>query len=295
MSENRAGERGSRTAEVVAAVRARHLLRHQPPWILEDRFAIHFAGPRWRRILTSDALDWLFSRLILRRLMPVGMQQLVRARFAEERIAAAALARGVYQLVILGAGFDTFALRRCDLPLSVFEADLEATLAMKRERMAAAGIGAPPGLHFVSVDFGRDDLGARLRASGFDRSRPAFFNWMGVSYYLPRDAVRETLARVTDLAAPGSELTLDYLLAEEGLSASDRALLAGVKRFVARRGEPLRTSFDPAAVERDLGLGAHWDLRQHDSAADQATRYLEGRSDLPPLPPLFGCLHLRRR
>lgn len=294
MAENRAGKRGSRTAEVVAAVRARHLLRHRPPWVLEDRYAIRFAGPRWRRILSSDALDWLFSRVILRRLMPVGMQQLVRARFAEDRIAVAA-ARGVSQLVILGAGFDSFALRRPDLSLAVFEADLAATLAIKRERMTAAGIRAPAGLRFVSVDFEKDDLGGRLAASGFDRRRATFFNWMGVSYYLLRDAVRETLAQVTDLAAPGSELTLDYLLAEEGLAPADRALLAGVKRFVARRGEPLRTTFHPKAVERDLGLDAHWELRQHDSPADQATRYLEGRTDLPPLPPLFGCLHLRRR
>ena len=124
-SANLARTRGSRTAELVAASRARHLVRHAPPWVVEDRFAIHFAG-RWRTVIQSNLLDWVFSRIVLRPLMPVTMQQLTRARFAEDRILEAAR-RGVSQLVILGSGFDTFALRYPDLPVTVFEVDLAAT------------------------------------------------------------------------------------------------------------------------------------------------------------------------
>ena len=285
--------RGSRTAEVVAATRARHLLRHPPPWIIEDRFAIHFAGRRWRRILDSDVLDWLYLRLV-RRLIPVSMQQLTRARFAEDRIGAAA-GRGVSQLVILGAGFDTFALRRPELPLTVFEVDLAATQALKRERMASAGIETTPQLRFVTVDFERDDLGRRLAAAGFDHGKPAFFNWMGVTYYLTGDAIRGTLARLTELAAPGSELTLDYLIAEKRLAPGDRAVFRQVQRWVTRRGEPLVSAFEPEFTPREMGIESGWELLEQSSPADQSARYLAGRSDLPPLTALFACLHLRRR
>lgn len=293
MSGNRARNRGSRTAEMVAATRARHLVRHPPPWILEDRFAIHLAG-RWRRIIESNLLDWLYSRVLLGRLLSVGMQQLARARFAEDAIGAAA-GRGISQLVILGSGFDTFALRHPELPLTVFEVDLAATEALKRERLAAAGFALPERARFVEVDFERDDLGERLAAAGFARERPAFFNWMGVSYYLAGDALRESLAVIGELAAPGSELTLDYLIAEDALDPGDRRLSRRMKRFVALRGEPMVSAFDPARVEQELQTEEPWELLDHESPADQTERYLKGRTDLPPLAPLFSCLRLRRR
>lgn len=291
--DNQARQRGSRTAELVAASRARHLIRHAPPWVVEDRYAIHFAG-NWRLVIRSGLLDWLFSRIILRRLMPITLQQLTRARFAEDRILAAG-ERGVSQLVILGSGFDTFALRHPDLPLTVFEVDLAATEKLKQERMAAAGIRPPPGLRFVMVDFERDDLGERLSACGFDRGRPGFFNWMGVTYYLAGESLRSSVAALTDLAAPGSELTLDYLIAADSAPEENRALYAAVMRFVARRGEPFVSSFAPEQAQREMGLADDWELVQHDSPADQSARYLAGRTDLPPLAPLFGCLHLRRK
>ena len=291
--DNQARRRGSRTAELVAASRARHLIRHAPPWVVEDRYAIHFAG-NWRIVIRSGLLDWLFSRIILRRLMPITLQQLTRARFAEDRIRAA-VERGVSQLVILGSGFDTFALRHPDLPLTVFEVDLAATEKLKQERMAAAGIRPPAGLRFVMVDFERDDLGERLSACGFDRGRPGFFNWMGVTYYLAGDSLRSSVAALTDLAAPGSELTLDYLIAADSAPEENRALYAAVRRFVARRGEPFVSSFAPEEAQREMGLTDDWELVQHDSPADQAARYLAGRTDLPSLAPLFGCLHLRRK
>lgn len=283
-----ARSRGSRTAEMVAATRARHLLRHAPPWIVEDPFAIHLAG-RWRRIIESDLLDWLYSRVLLGRLMSVGVQQLVRARFAEDAITAA----GLSQLVILGSGFDTFALRHPGLPLTVFEVDLAATEALKRERLAAAGVALPESALFVEVDFERDDLGERLTAAGFDRERAAFFNWMGVTYYLAPEALRESLRVIAELAAPGSELTLDYLIAAEALDPAARRLSRRMKRFVALRGEPMVTGFHPARVEAELGEG--WELVEHESPAEQTERYLKGRADLPPLAPLFGCLRLRRK
>ena len=291
--DNQARRRGSRTAELVAASRARHLVRNAPPWVVEDRYAIHFAG-NWRIVIRNRLLDWLFSRIVLRRLMPITLQQLTRARFAEDRILAAG-ERGVSQLVILGSGFDTFALRHPDLPLTVFEVDLAATERLKQERMAAAGIRPPAGLRFVMVDFERDDLGERLSACGFDRGRPAFFNWMGVTYYLAGESLRSSVAALTDLAAPGSELTLDYLIAEDSAPEESRALYAAAMRFVARRGEPFVSSFAPEQAQREMGLADDWELVQHDSPADQSARYLAGRTDLPPLAPLFGCLHLRRK
>ena len=291
--ENLARERGSRTAEITAATRAGHFAHGEPPLVVEDPYAIHLAGDRWRRIIGSRFRHWLVTRVLLRKLMGNATYVLIRARFTDDRVLAAA-ERGMRQLVILGAGFDTFALRYPDLGVEVFEVDLPASGALKRERMAAADLPVPPHLHFVNVDFERDDLGERLGAAGFRPAEPAFFAWMGVTFYLVREAVPATLAQVQALAAPGSELAFDYMNPRESVAAGDLAAFDEMLRFVRKHGEPMITSFDPATVTEDLGLDDGWEVLEHESPAENPERILGDRTDLHRAPPLFRLLHLRR-
>lgn len=285
---------GSRTAELAAVSRARHLLRHHEPHIFEDPFAIHLVGDRWRKILTSRLLDGLLSKVLVRRLMPITTQHLTRARFAEDALEKA-FRNGVTQYVILGAGFDTFAFRRPDLDLTVFEVDLAATTRLKRERLAAANLKIPERLNLVPFDFEKDDLRDALTAAGFDPGAPSFFNWMGVTYYLTRASILENLDRMARIASPGSELVFDYLIADECVPPEDRDLFARMMAFVEKRGEPMISRFDPARVGDVLDPGNVWEIVRNDSPADHHRRYLEGRTDVPPLAPITWCLHLRKR
>ena len=292
--ENLARVRGSQTAELVAAARAGHYARGERPLVIEDPHAIHFAGERWRRVIGSTWRHWLVTRVLLRKVIPTTTYVLIRARFTDDRVLAAA-ERGVRQLVILGAGFDTFALRHPDRGIAVFEVDLPASGALKRERMAAAGIAVPEHLHFVEVDFERDQLDERLLAAGFDRHTPAFFSWMGVTYYLAPEAVTGTLVKVTGLSAPGSELTFDYMNARECVPAAELALFDSLLRFVEKHGEPMITRFDPDSVAEQLGLTGGWDVLRHEFPAADPSPFLGGRKDLPRVAPLFRMLHLRKR
>ena len=259
-SANLARARGSRTAEIVAVSRARHLLRHARPYVFEDTFAIHFVGDRWRRVLRSYVLDLLFSKVLLGKLMPITTQHLTRARFAEECLEEA-VRRGVTQYVILGSGFDTFAFRRPGLGLTVFEVDLAATIDLKRERLAAADMTPPDALRFVPIDFERDDLGTELAAAGLDPAGSTFFNWMGVTYYLTESAILDNLARLAGIGGPGAEVVLDYLVAAECVPPEDRGLFAAMTAFVEKRGRAhdlaLRSgrSRDRPRPSRPLGGG----------------------------------------
>ena len=292
--ENLSRVRGSRTAELVAAARAGHFARAKPPLVVEDPYAIHLAGERWRRVIASYFRHWLITKVLLRKVMPTNTYVLIRARFSDDRVLAAA-DRGIRQLVILGAGFDTFALRYPELGIQVFEVDLPTSGALKRERMAAADIPVPDHLHFVEVDFERGRLDERLLAAGFDRQAPAFFSWMGVTYYLAPEAVTGTLVQVSDLSARGSELTLDYLNARERVPAEELALFDSMLRFVEKHGEPMITRFDPDSVAGRMGLTEGWDLLEHEFPAANPAPYLGNRTDLPRVAPLFRILHLRRR
>lgn len=297
MAEQRPGQvktRGSRTAELVAVSRARHLLRHQPPYIFHDPYAFRFLSKRWQRILRSKLRDAFVSKVVLRRLMPITTQPLTRARFTEDCLHEA-IENGMGQYVILGSGYDTFALRHPQLDLAIYEIDLASTVALKRERAEAAGLTFPDRLSLIPIDFESDDLADKLTAHGFDPGSKSFFNWLGVTYYLSREAIRDTLSHVAALASPGSEIVLDYLAETGSIPEKERALAIRLKKYVGRLGEPMITSFDPAGVERDLNLGEDWEVVRNDSPADQHERYVEGRGDVHALPPLFWCLNLRKR
>ncbi|MDF0532334.1 class I SAM-dependent methyltransferase [Tsukamurella sp. 8F] len=171
-----------------------------------------------------------------------------RARFAEDRIAAA-VATGVRQVVILGAGVDTFAYRNPHRGLRVFEVDRPATQAWKRVRLEVTGIETPPSLTFVPVDFETDLLETELATAGFSRSEPAVFVWLGVVFYLTPAAVRTTLTYIAGQERP-SEVVVDYLQPAD--TDEDRQQLQEREARVAAAGEPWFSYFTPGEIDAEL-------------------------------------------
>jgi methyltransferase (TIGR00027 family) len=186
-----------------------------------------------------------------------------RSRFAEETLAAA-VARGVRQYVVLGAGLDTFAHRNpfAGEGLRVFEVDHPATQGWKRRRLAGAGLAAPASLTFAPVDFERQTLAEGLAAAGFDAGAPAVFAWLGVVVYLTRAAVLETLGFIGGLPA-GTEAVFDYGVPLTAYPPEQRPYQARRIERMAAIGEPWITRFDPAELAgelRRLGFDALEDL-----------------------------------
>ncbi|HEV3045134.1 MAG TPA: class I SAM-dependent methyltransferase [Roseiarcus sp.] len=174
-----------------------------------------------------------------------------RSRFAEERLAAA-VAHGVRQLVVLGAGLDTFGLRNPhrEKGLNVFEVDHPATQAWKRERIEAAAPSKPQSLCFVSVDFERQSFFEELAKAGFDRQAPTFVMWLGVVPYLTREAIIATLAA---LACASAEVVFNYGEPLEAFSGARRAYMEAFHARVAALGEPFLSRFRPAEMAALLG------------------------------------------
>ncbi|MFF4734679.1 class I SAM-dependent methyltransferase [Streptomyces sp. NPDC001262] len=230
----------SRTALRAAHSRARH--QGDPRRILTDPLA-----PRILRLdaddlppLPEDPTDMFGIRFLA-----------ARSRFAEDALAAA-VASGTRQLVVLGAGLDTFAYRNPHAGLRVFEVDHPATQAWKRQQLAAAGIGIPPSVTFAPVDFEHDTLAGALAAAGLDRTRPAFFLWLGVTPYLTRDAVLATLRFMAGHHAP-VQAVFDYCgEAPPTLSPQLRAVREAAAEMVAELGEPWLTCFAPEDIAGEL-------------------------------------------
>jgi methyltransferase (TIGR00027 family) len=228
----------SRTAEGMAMVRALEQAKPISQRIIADPYAREFLINRIFRLIAGS--PWL-SRLMTSFLdywAPGGQEFLTaRPRLVDDLASKLAL-QGLEQIVILGAGFDTMALRiKNYLPgVTLFEVDHPATQTVKQR--VTQKIGVQVNVHYVAVDFERDDFFAKLREAGFDPARKSFIIWVGVSYYLSEQAVARTLEQISTLSESGTHLVFDYMLAEviDG-STTNREALEKARR-VSQLGEP---------------------------------------------------------
>lgn len=280
------------TAIVNAVMRAHHA-KHDTPKIFDDSLAAALFLPgelaeleghlvtAWPMFDPDAAGQVLAPDVALGRAMRAQAAPvlLARARYAEDRLEAE-LAGGTAQYVVLGAGLDTFAFRRPDLAsrCRVFELDRPAVQADKHQRIARAGWQVPAHLRFVAIDFSSGDLAAALAGAGFDPAVRTFWSWMGMTYYLARATLFETLRLLAALSAPGSMVVFDYLDDDAFDDARASFYLRRTREIVARVGEPMVTGLAPGALDADLrrvGLS----LVEQLAPADLQARYFTGRTD----------------
>ena len=284
------GGRASRTAIATAYFRAHHS-RHANPKIFDDPLAGALLHPDDVASLERFLLAGVAKHnpegaasgadraarigLALRGLVVV----LARARFTEDRLEEA-MRGGTGQYVIIGAGLDTFALRRPDLRerLRVIEIDHPATQAFKRGRIRDAGLEPPPNLHFAPADLERESLAEVLSRTPYDRSRPAFFSWLGVTMYLTDAAIRATLRSLRSVSADGSQLVFDYLDRAVFDPANQSPTRARLFEIVRRAGEPMIFGFDPATLETELA-GEGFRLLEDLGPEAQGGLYYGNRTD----------------
>jgi len=238
----------------------------QPP-VLDDPIAIRLIGPEFAR-------DMERAQHKVARDFRAFMA--VRSRFVEDQLAAA-VALGVTQYVVLGAGLDTFAWRNPFPALRVFEVDFPATQEWKRGLLDHADLAQPANLTFVPLDFEHKTLAAGLFEAGFDAGRPAFFGWLGVVPYLTREAFRATLSDMARMPS-GTGVGFDYALSAEVLTPIRRLALEALAERVASAGEPFKLLFAPDDLERELRDAGFTRISQLDSK-QLNTLYFAGRAD----------------
>jgi methyltransferase (TIGR00027 family) len=263
-------------ASMTALGAAGHRAAHQ---VLEH--GLVFADPLALLILGPDADDAIALAREKPERRPLRLFIAMRSRFAEDA-ARAAIEKGVRQILVMGAGLDTFAYRlEPTRDLRVFELDHPATQAEKRRRLAQAQIAEPSHVAFVAHDFERGAMTAALEAAGLDPSRRTFVIWLGVTPYLTEEAVYATLSELARLPG-GAEVVFDYANPPDATEGAARTYHERMAERVAANGEPFRGYFDSAELHargRDLGFSEIEDL---DRAA-LVKRYLPD-FPVPPRP-----------
>ncbi|MFB7716221.1 SAM-dependent methyltransferase [Nocardia sp. NPDC056100] len=203
----------------------------------------------------------------------------VRTRVIDDAIDTA-VADGIDQVVILGAGFDSRAWRLDALRHTrVIEIDRRETQEMKVAALRRAH-ATVDSVRFVPVDFERDDLESALRTAEFETTKPALFLWEGVTNYLTAEAVDHTLDIVRRLSAPGSMLVFTFVHAGVLDGTADFPEAERWVRSVAKVGEPWTFGLNPAELH-DYLAERGFDLLWEESTAAAGRRYFapSGRAD----------------
>lgn len=259
--------RPSRTALGAAGHRAAHQVLERG-FIFDDPLAVRILGDDANAIIEHARSD-ASTR-------PLRLFIAARSRYAEDSLRSA-VACGVRQLVVLGAGLDTFAYRSDPrVNLRIYEVDHPSTQEWKRARLSAAGIAIPRSVTYTPVDFEHESLAQNLAASGFDATLPAFFTWLGVVPYLTEDAALATLGVIAGLSG-GAHVVFDYANPPHAMSAAARALHDELAARVLSVGEKFHTYWATERLHarlRELGYRRIEDL----GPVDIAARFLPGRA-----------------
>ncbi|WP_042455861.1 class I SAM-dependent methyltransferase [Neobacillus dielmonensis] len=203
---------------------------------------------------------------------------LARAAFCE-KVLMNEVSLGIKQVVILGAGLDTFSFRHLELKerIEIFEVDHPATQAFKKQRLEAANLEIPNHLHFVPMDFTGQFSYQELKQEGFGEHK-TFFSLLGVSYYLTKQELSNLLQHLFAMAPEGSSIVFDYadenLFKEKGISNRVENML----KMVATGGEPMKSCYSYHEMEKMLEESSLL-IFEHLSPDEIHDSFFQNRSD----------------
>jgi methyltransferase (TIGR00027 family) len=249
----------SRTAGNMAAVRALETLKPQAQRLFADPYAVRFLGPG-EQVLAAAAHVPVIRQMV---------EAYADAQAPGARTSGAARTRliddwitgeceeGAAQVVFLGAGFDTRAVRLPALAnVRIFELDRAPILELRARRLGSC----PANVVRAPIDFLCEDIDAKLLAAGFDASKPSVFVWEGLTNYLDRravDAVFETVGLVK------GRIIFTYVHADAISGRFDAPGMDALLKRFRKMGEPWTFGFRPEHVSfylRGKGLKRCVDL-----------------------------------
>lgn len=232
------------TAFSIAIVRAEEGSRPEGERLFTDPYASAFAAAGAHAAeSTQRFLELPFFRDGVR----------LRTRFLDDCVRHA-LAAGLDQVVLLGAGFDMRGLRMTEIEArraTVFEVDTPYQLDRKRRALAGAGVKLPARIVHVPFDFDTSELDGELEGAlevaGFRLRGGAIFVWEGVIGYIDDAAVDQSLRFMASAGGPRSRVAFTFVdESHVGIeSMATRTKRCGFASFEAVAGDDLWRRYLP--------------------------------------------------
>ena len=279
MPETKDKEQSSASAMGVAGFRAVETAKPPARRLVNDPYARAFVPGYMYWMLKPFVDTGLYDRMS----QGAGTFILLRERYIDDALAAA-LAAGLDQLVLLGAGFDTRAYRVPGTEkVRIFEIDQPATQAVKVKKLKKALGALPANVTFLPVDFNTQSLEERLLSNGFDEKGKTFFIWQGVTYFLTAEGVDHTLAFISRHSGPGSQVIFDYFYAEM-LRDESAGYVKALRRASKLSGEAYMFGIERGQVEAFMAQRGFMGVKSL-SLEEVRALYLAGKDAARPVPP----------
>ncbi|MFH7004143.1 class I SAM-dependent methyltransferase [Flavobacterium bizetiae] len=228
-------DKTSRTAQYMALFRALETILDKKDRLFSDPYAIHFLDPKLRfatRMSKYPSIRKYIQNTIQKKIPGAFSSGLARTKYIDELIQTAVL-DGVQQVIILGAGFDTRALRLDFLKsIPVIEIDHPNTSNYKIETYKKRIGQVPENVSFLQIDFNKQDLEQLAAQHNLDFTKPTAIIWEGVTNYLTKEAIQNTFSFISKFAK-NSHIIFTYVHKE---------IIENPKSFVG--GEKLLTDLD---------------------------------------------------
>jgi methyltransferase (TIGR00027 family) len=187
----------SRTAQYMALFRALEHRRPAGKRLFNDPYAISFLDKQLKLACILSSLPFAHGIIagIIQRKLPGALASGIARTKCIDDLLSKTIQHGVRQVIILGAGFDTRALRLPFLKqIPVIEIDHPNTAALKTATLH----NLPPQLlshiRYLQIDFNTQSLEDLLRDHQIDFHLPTTIIWEGVTNYLTQAAVDHTFS-----------------------------------------------------------------------------------------------------
>lgn len=256
------------TALRTALWRALHVQADEKPHIIEDEVGFKLINPE---------KDWQ-ERPDMKYTKRLRASIVARTRFIED-LTKEQIEKGVKQYVLLGSGLDSFAQRNTEISsqVDIYEIDQPDTLAWKEEKLIENGYKIPDNLHFVPVDFETSSWWNELLNKNFDTNQTTFVSCTGVTLYLTKEAIIDTLKKMA-LLVSGSTIAIAFYLPLEQLDEEDQPMQEIANKGAEASGTPF-VSFLPVNEVENLAEEIGLKDIQTISTKDMAEMYFKNRTD----------------
>jgi methyltransferase (TIGR00027 family) len=259
-------ENVSGTAFVVAEFRAEE--NTEPAPLYRDPIVGLFLNDDSRRAAGRVAASFPPTRDLVR----------IRTKYLDDMLEKQ-LRSNVRQVVILGAGLDTRAVRKHSADVRYFEIDDPATLRLKQACYERHGFDT--NVTFIPGDYARDGLITLLARGGFVFDEPTYLIWEGNTMYLPRDYTKQVLTELKTHVRR-FELSFDYMADSVVSKATGDPAIASLVESFARMGAPWVSGIsDIHTLAHQVGLA----VAEHFQTAELYRKYWTGR---PMTSPIFS-------
>jgi methyltransferase (TIGR00027 family) len=277
MSKRRKGP--SKTAEMIALIRAAESRKPENERLFYDPYAIRFASKETLEFAAKHPEEAKALAEKLDQFMPgVNNSLLARIRFFDD-IVEASINADFEQIVTLGAGYDSRAFRIKGLKerLRVFELDHPDTQEVKIEKVKEIFGELPDHVVYIPVDLGTEEIGQQLFERGYDSSRKTLFLMEGLIMYLPPEAVDRILAFVVNNSGRGSAVLFDYIPEPVANRADEPEEVRNIRKQAELSGEVHRFGINEGRVEEFLKERG-FSYVQNIASEDHKKAYFQGKN-----------------